>query len=542
MILLSISVSCDDAFAFPIWQKHLDGQIWSVDTSADGSHIAAGTDINRTAGKIYYFDKDGSLLWENEQDRIIGKVSVSEDGSRVLASGYQLTAGAGVAFINPSVYLFNETGNLLWYYQNTNKTSIPLENQSLSGKIIPQKKIIIQSNEEIMYLDYEGNLLWSYIVPGSMNDVKISEDGSIIAVGVTGNTDNTWWLYVFDNFGNVLWKYDGFDGFVQGSAVSISSEGERIAIGSMASGDYGNLYMFDNKGKLLWQRNVEGGILSIDISNNGTFTVVGSNLGTTIFDEHGNKKHTRPAYYTALSENSIVGSNVSEDHDNLIFFDTQLNPILGETIESTVGKISANSKQVVVGTRQQTESGNTGELYLFENNISDHIILSPLKQSKLGIQPDEITCKEGLELVMKKSNGQPICVKGTSVKTLTLRNYIPEYNGALGGEIPTELSIDSTGVGSHENIAKESKFPLWYRLSEAEKIVTESFGKLPITGVGVDIKNELEIIIHEDELKKFSNAKEYYEKLFKDMFPFEVPMRIEFGHSVAVGELNETQN
>jgi hypothetical protein len=173
-----------------------------------------------------------------------------------------------------------------------------------------------------------------------------------------------------------------------------------------------------------------------------------------------------------------------------------------------------------------------------KTNLPEDKIQSPLKQFKSGIAPKDVTCKQGLELVMKKSNGQPICVKGTSVKTLILRNYIPEYNG-FGGEVPTELSIDNTEVGSKEIITKESKFPLWYRLSEAQRIVTESFGKLPITGVGVDIKNELEIMIHEEELKKFPNAKEYYEKLFQDMFPFEVPFRIEFGHVIPVHGLKD---
>ena len=68
----------------------------------------------------------------------------------------------------------------------------------------------------------------------------------------------------------------------------------------------------------------------------------------------------------------------------------------------------------------------------------ENTIPPPLKQIKAGIAPKDVVCKQGLELVMKKSNGQPICVKGTSVKTLTLRNYISEYNGAFGGEIPSD--------------------------------------------------------------------------------------------------------
>jgi hypothetical protein len=44
-------------------------------------------------------------------------------------------------------------------------------------------------------------------------------------------------------------------------------------------------------------------------------------------------------------------------------------------------------------------------------------VLSPLKQIKSGIVPENVVCKEGLELVFKL-NGQPACVKTTSVQKL----------------------------------------------------------------------------------------------------------------------------
>ena len=81
------------------------------------------------------------------------------------------------------------------------------------------------------------------------------------------------------------------------------------------------------------------------------------------------------------------------------------------------------------------------ELYE-QNHISN--VLSPLKQLKSGIEPKDIVCKQKpiyYELVMKKSNNQPVCIKGTSVKSLTLRGYIPEYNGVLGDPIPTDDKI-----------------------------------------------------------------------------------------------------
>ena len=44
-------------------------------------------------------------------------------------------------------------------------------------------------------------------------------------------------------------------------------------------------------------------------------------------------------------------------------------------------------------------------------------VLSPLKQIKEGIAPENVVCKEGLELIFK-INGQPACIQTTSVEKL----------------------------------------------------------------------------------------------------------------------------
>ena len=44
-------------------------------------------------------------------------------------------------------------------------------------------------------------------------------------------------------------------------------------------------------------------------------------------------------------------------------------------------------------------------------------VLSPLKQIKSGIVPANVVCKEGLDRIFKL-NGQPACVKTTSVQKL----------------------------------------------------------------------------------------------------------------------------
>lgn len=55
----------------------------------------------------------------------------------------------------------------------------------------------------------------------------------------------------------------------------------------------------------------------------------------------------------------------------------------------------------------------------------------PLKQIQDGTEPTNVTCTEGLELVLKLSNGQPACIKSSSVEKLIERGWaihvLPDY-------------------------------------------------------------------------------------------------------------------
>lgn len=58
-------------------------------------------------------------------------------------------------------------------------------------------------------------------------------------------------------------------------------------------------------------------------------------------------------------------------------------------------------------------------------------LLPPLQQFKSGVSINEIKCKEGLQLVMKKTNGNPSCLRPATVATLIERGWavhvLPEY-------------------------------------------------------------------------------------------------------------------
>lgn len=55
----------------------------------------------------------------------------------------------------------------------------------------------------------------------------------------------------------------------------------------------------------------------------------------------------------------------------------------------------------------------------------------PVKQVKAGTEPANVTCTEGLELVLKMSNGQPACIRPSSVEKLIERGWaihiLPDY-------------------------------------------------------------------------------------------------------------------
>ena len=82
--------------------------------------------------------------------------------------------------------------------------------------------------------------------------------------------------------------------------------------------------------------------------------------------------------------------------------------------------------------------------YPFSNKVtlqSDYVVtftvseksslLSPLQQFKSGVGIEEIKCKEGLQLVMKKTNGNPACLRPETLVTLIERGWaihvLPEY-------------------------------------------------------------------------------------------------------------------
>ncbi|VVC06204.1 Uncharacterised protein [uncultured archaeon] len=64
---------------------------------------------------------------------------------------------------------------------------------------------------------------------------------------------------------------------------------------------------------------------------------------------------------------------------------------------------------------------NTHGVVTMPNNFPSG--LPPLKQFKLGVPTNAIQCHSGFQLMVKKENGQPVCVKMESANKLFDRNW-----------------------------------------------------------------------------------------------------------------------
>lgn len=82
-------------------------------------------------------------------------------------------------------------------------------------------------------------------------------------------------------------------------------------------------------------------------------------------------------------------------------------------------------KQIIESAEKSSSVVNTGNNHMTEKD--DKVInskLSPIKQIANGISPENVICKEGMQLVFKNTYNSPACVKPTTVDKLIERGWI----------------------------------------------------------------------------------------------------------------------
>ena len=209
------------------------GQVSSVDISSDDSHVIAGTITGDKGGSLYFFDKQGNLLWSHQFDRNIFGADITPDGSHVIAQGYTLAKyepprpNQPPVFLHSAIiYYYDKDGKLLWTYDAGNSFLEEKFGFSKDGSIIR-----VGSIDKIFYLDNKGALLTNFTDDSPFQDthlppeVRVSDDGQYTAWG--RYTDNGDTILFYKNHGNLLWSDDGqkvsFTGWIPILVIIIGS-------------------------------------------------------------------------------------------------------------------------------------------------------------------------------------------------------------------------------------------------------------------------------------------------------------------------------
>jgi len=267
LFLISSEIASAEMFGL-IWEYKFTGNVTGVSISLGGNYIAVGCKNN----KIYYLNNKGKLLWTYNTEFPIKNISVFENGDSIVATGDNND------FFTPEgkFYALNSKGEIL---QSTKCASINSFSFSEDGKYLAITVPRNLGNCDGIYFYKDGNLLWEHITSlGSQGEstVSISSDGNYIAVGMKNPDmfDRKGGIYLLNSTGKIIWKY-----IISGSymfkkyLVSISRDGKYIAGGHENSN---KLYYLNNFGELLWEYNSSNYVKAISVSKDGKYIAFGN--------------------------------------------------------------------------------------------------------------------------------------------------------------------------------------------------------------------------------------------------------------------------
>jgi len=145
----------------------------------------------------------------------------------------------------------------------------------------------------------------------------------------------------------------------------------------------------------------------------------------------------------------------------------------------------------------------------------------PLKQISDGIDPANVTCTEGIEIVLKKSNGNPACLKPESVAKLIARGWaihiLPDYENEINNSeifATGNYNVETQVVNYFDDIqgflakpVDEGQFPgvvmihEWWGLNDNIKEMAEKLASHGYVVLAVDLYNG-EVAITSDQARQ----------------------------------------
>jgi len=166
-------------------------------------------------------------------------------------------------------YLFSNSELIFRTDQLTNDSPVHKSAISDDGSLIAYSADHSVGKEIVFLFDNKGNKLWSFSsqTDSTARAVSISSDGEYVAIGTT--TGN---VYLFSkDSSDPLWEFNEYGYFVQIGDVKLNSDGSLLAAGGTTK----KVYLFSkNSSDPLWEYEANTWVTKIDF--NGEYIVAGT--------------------------------------------------------------------------------------------------------------------------------------------------------------------------------------------------------------------------------------------------------------------------
>ncbi|WCO01686.1 T9SS type A sorting domain-containing protein [Psychroserpens ponticola] len=447
----------------------------SVSISLDGSIVAIGSDFSDengfNSGSVKVYTNINSN-WEQLGNTISGEAefdgsgivtTLSSDGTTVAISAFG-NDGNGDRAGHVRIFKFQNNSWIQLGSDIDGENELDFFGRSTSlssnGNIVAISSADNDTNGEntghVKIFQYQGNN-WTQLgntINGTADyqrfgeSISLSSDGTILAVGATGNSNKTS-IYEFENnnwiqLGNDIVNETLFD--QSGQCVSLSSNGQIIAVGAPLNNDNGNDSGYVRVFEYLnneWQQlgdDINGEASndysgwSLSLSSDGTTVAIGAHLNDGSEPDAG---HVR-VYNFENNSWTQVGIDID-----------------GEASEDNFGtsvSLSGDGTTLAVGALNNDANGtDSGHVRIFD--LSDPLSIDEFQNSMFQLYPNPTKNQFTIQLnntsILKEINiyntlGQVVLTSENTVidtSTLASGSYIVEIQ-TTEGKASKKLIID----------------------------------------------------------------------------------------------------
>jgi SAM-dependent methyltransferase len=243
----------------PCWTNpfHVDFEAWATAISSDSQYIAVGTaNKSPSDGTLYVLTRDQELVWSERVRAPIWSVSLSADGTILVASTWA-----------DLLYLFRRNGGK--YERMVQPVKIPGGKGLYGAKLTDNGQLCMVASYDsgLFVVDQRGATTAKVNIQTGLYNLAIARDTNTVYVGTR---DGSFDVATLDDQISVRHSKKLSQRPICG--ISVSGNGSIVACGSFD----GRLIVSDDRGDALWDFQTEGEVWTTAISTNGALVMAGS--------------------------------------------------------------------------------------------------------------------------------------------------------------------------------------------------------------------------------------------------------------------------